>query len=210
MPLPRNPLATQRRTHRNVAGNADSPRMQRGHHSGLYGAGAGMCAGIASHAGSGLRCHNLIQRPTSRRRAPLDCCRTSCSSTTIANQPRTAPQRGFTARHPRDAARRPQRPLRARESQVASHGRRARHRGTLLPQHGGVDLPPTTGHSPHSAATWFHCPTSAWSPHGHTLPNQPRTAPQRGFTAPTPRGCVEATTAACMGPVRAMCALFQV
>ena len=56
-------------------------------------------------------------------------------------------------RHPRDAARRPQRPLRARESQVASHGRRARHRGTLLPQHGGVDLSPH-GHpqTPHSAA----------------------------------------------------------
>ena len=29
----------------------DSPRMQRGHHSGLYGAGRAMCAGIASRAG---------------------------------------------------------------------------------------------------------------------------------------------------------------
>ena len=29
----------------------DSPRMRRGHHSGLYGAGGAMCAGIASRAG---------------------------------------------------------------------------------------------------------------------------------------------------------------
>jgi len=167
----------------------DSPRMQRGHHSGLYGAGGAMCAGIASHAGgvevvligggphgcgalvivetcspnlgehifrqpspelkvSGKqpppfiqrravckpsfdgvcltgcdtlkrplrsigeattaactgrggyvcghcqprgRCQSRLdwQRPTWRRRAPLDCCRTSCSSPTIRQTGRT-------------------------------------------------------------------------------------------------------------------------
>jgi len=100
-------------SHRMRHAQAPAAQYRRGHHSGLYGAGAGMCAGIASHAGGvevvligggphGGGALHPIRTIKLRVRNPL------------ANQPRTAPQRGFTARHPRDASRRPQRPVRGR------------------------------------------------------------------------------------------------
>ena len=131
-----------------------------------------MC-GMASHAGGprrsgphgggalvAIRTVNLtVRNPlASPPRAQLDCYRQVVGSKPFAKQPRL----------PEDAARPPQRPVRGCESQVASHGRRARHRGTLLPQHGGVDLSPH-GHpqTPHSAAPVVSLPDIREMRRGH-------------------------------------------
>jgi len=132
----------------------DSPRMQRAPPQRLVRGRAGMCAGIASRAG-GVEVVTVGGGPHGCGELRLIVVGQVVRQQPSPNQPAQPRNVVSQPRLPEDAARPPQRPLRGRESQVASHGRRARHRGNLLPQLGGAHLSPQT---PHSATTWFHCP----------------------------------------------------